>query len=883
MHTNARRTLLLLLAAALVFSGVPALGAQVDGVPPVADGDVATLTTAELLPVAASPRAAAAIPYAAGDHAFEVTFYNPDTDEFYPFSGTADVNDSGITEIEVEVDPDSYNYALDYGFVFKYLGNSSDDGYVFGALWPDHNSHIPPNEEDYAGEYEYSQAESAYLAGSILWDIDYGDGYEVSPADGPLDFTAELRSFGASPTIALHKVTVTFVEPEQNPNDPAPLPATDVPTVWVNGEGYGMPSVIIEAALDETVLLGITFGTSVQAEYAMFDYDESAILLDPPSKNRNDKSSYTKVTFRKTGEHEVAVQFVDSTGDALNSYNRTVIFNVTEDGPGDPDEGPDVAQTDVPTVFVDGQAYVAGDEIAVALAPEDVLYVGVSLGTGNGRVMQAGLAMDPNDADIAALEGSNMRYQEGNFKVVAVGLGETQASINFYRPGNQGPSLIEGASIPLTITVTESGDLPDPDPVADIDNLLDEIEQNDNLSAEYLLDVVGNIDGLADMELDTGTISKLKQLEDHLGKAGIKTDIVQDNYAAGLFGNASIEVIGAALNLQSTAADKTVQLSFREPQAILPVSDPNYSNMVQLDITLHIAGAATALKLHIPVIITLPIPDGVSADNLRILHFTGGGANNFEVITPTVNTTNNTCTFTVNGFSTFAFANYAEPQPEPPTNPSDDDGGSGGGGGGGGGESTGTAPSGPASVMPSAAIASVNTALAAARQAGLATAAARLVNPGDISLAALQAMVRQAGTVPLSVYADSMNGSAVDVRITFNPAQATSALNLSASTRSLAAVSTTARFEQYYSNNVMTVALGQQDSFGMPVEVAARLQTGLNTANLVFYAYDRRSNTYSPITNPAYWVDENGYVHFTTTLGGIIVISNGELSRKESN
>ncbi len=223
------------------------------------------------------------------------------------------------------------------------------------------------------------------------------------------------------------------------------------------------------------------------------------------------------------------------------------------------------------------------------------------------------------------------------------------------------------------------------------------------------------------------------------------------------------------------------------------------------------------------------------------------------------------------------YAKWTENPPPTYSYDSDDDGSSGGGRGS---SSTSTTPTGPVTVTSAVATTSVNAAIAAARASGADTATARLINPGDISLATLQAMARQAGNMPLKVNADSMNGNAVDVRISFDPALATTALNLSASTVNAAARRTTEFFERFFQNDVMTVALGQQGSFGMPVEIAAKLNPTLDVNNLTFYAYDPRTNRYTRIENPEYWVDANGYVHFTTEYAGEIIISEGELERK---
>ena len=169
-------------------------------------------------------------------------------------------------------------------------------------------------------------------------------------------------------------------------------------------------------------------------------------------------------------------------------------------------------------------------------------------------------------------------------------------------------------------------------------------------------------------------------------------------------------------------------------------------------------------------------------------------------------------------------------------------------------------------------------AAAAAKTANATIATAAFQNPANISLAALNAMNSEAD-MPLRLRADSMNGASVDVRITLDPARSTRALNLSASTSNQAARNTVAIFKRYFDNDVMVVSLGQQGSFGQSVEIAAKLAPGLDTSNLVFYSYNAETNRYTRIAT-SYWVDKNGYVHFTTTLAGDIIISDGNLVKK---
>ena len=88
-------------------------------------------------------------------------------------------------------------------------------------------------------------------------------------------------------------------------------------------------------------------------------------------------------------------------------------------------------------------------------------------------------------------------------------------------------------------------------------------------------------------------------------------------------------------------------------------------------------------------------------------------------------------------------------------------------------------------------------------------------------------------------------------------------------------------FEKWFSNDVAVVSFGQQGSFGQPVEVAVKVDPiVMDIHNLVFYSYDSKTNTYKRIEKPAYWIDGNGYLHFTTEFAGDIIISEGALEQK---
>lgn len=85
------------------------------------------------------------------------------------------------------------------------------------------------------------------------------------------------------------------------------------------------------------------------------------------------------------------------------------------------------------------------------------------------------------------------------------------------------------------------------------------------------------------------------------------------------------------------------------------------ANAVVVDIALYYGFPTPSIPvtgpLHAPLVITVPIPAGVSAQNLVILHKLSSGR--IEVITPVVS--GNTCTFVVTELSPFAFVNSIGP------------------------------------------------------------------------------------------------------------------------------------------------------------------------------------------------------------------------------
>ena len=162
-------------------------------------------------------------------------------------------------------------------------------------------------------------------------------------------------------------------------------------------------------------------------------------------------------------------------------------------------------------------------------------------------------------------------------------------------------------------------------------------------------------------------------------------------------------------------------------------------------------------------------------------------------------------------------------------------------------------------------------------------ATVQVKNATKITLAMLKQAADTAkktgGSVTLYFDTMSADGKTVISRIIVKPELATS--DISVSMNETRAKNIKSFFEKYFTNKIAILSFDQQDSFGMPVEIAAKTDlTGMDSKNLCFYSYDNKANTYRRIEKPVYWIDKNGYLHFQTDVAGTIIISDGVLVKK---
>ena len=190
----------------------------------------------------------------------------------------------------------------------------------------------------------------------------------------------------------------------------------------------------------------------------------------------------------------------------------------------------------------------------------------------------------------------------------------------------------------------------------------------------------------------------------------------------------------------------------------------------------------------------------------------------------------------------------------------------------------------------------VSNAIAAAKKAGLtSTIATVTVKTGtEISPQTVRAIVKAANAAAankgvavntlLSIEnwkVDRNTGKNVlNYRASFDPAKWTAATNLKFSLRT-DDLSVRTAFEKIYVNQMAIIRFDQKGSLGMPVTITVKPDLSkLNTQTLYFYAYDQTSKSITQIAAPNYWFDKSGYLHFTTTMGNHVIITDRPLVKK---
>lgn len=115
---------------------------------------------------------------------------------------------------------------------------------------------------------------------------------------------------------------------------------------------------------------------------------------------------------------------------------------------------------------------------------------------------------------------------------------------------------------------------------------------------------------------------------------------------------------------------------------------------------------------------------------------------------------------------------------------------------------------------------------------------------------------------------------------TSTTAKAKKAINPGLTTTGTSLEKVTKKLNKNFKNEMHVIKADQSGSYGITVRVATKIDTDdFNTKKLRFYSYNSKTNKIKEITNTNYSVNDSGYVHFNTSVGDYLVISEGQLKK----
>lgn len=178
------------------------------------------------------------------------------------------------------------------------------------------------------------------------------------------------------------------------------------------------------------------------------------------------------------------------------------------------------------------------------------------------------------------------------------------------------------------------------------------------LVSTYGVTGIAGVVQTSDGSVNTTLLEKLSALEeDYASEKNIeKKDPTVESAVAGSI-NGTVKVTGTRFNV---ADGNSVQLVIGEKAGAGITVNSSYSKAVQLNICLKETAAGSGSvsevtgNLKMPVTITMPVPTGINASGLVILHDKDGNGTSDETMPYSLSGSN--VTFTVTHFSNFAFA-----------------------------------------------------------------------------------------------------------------------------------------------------------------------------------------------------------------------------------
>ena len=283
------------------------------------------------------------------------------------------------------------------------------------------------------------------------------------------------------------------------------------------------------------------------------------------------------------------------------------------------------------------------------------------------------------------IDKNNIHYGLGQYKLQARAIsGNIDEVANSDLSGlfDCEPSVI--SSLPLDMTpVGGSGNTPSKDPVISpaptvTDKETDQIKEtlkgivldNKNNTATAIVKDIKAIENKeqlgAVMQQDSSVATLMSSIEkDYLNDNDITVSKTIEPKVNTFMDPNAISVVGAGLNVAS--GNVALDVSVPNKWVDLGRKYNNYNNL-QFEIKLVGDNLAEHGKLAVPVLITMPIPKGLTSDNLEIIHCKTDDT--YERIVPK-NNGDGTISFAVTEFSTFAFVNAVKEQPSDTNSKSD--------------------------------------------------------------------------------------------------------------------------------------------------------------------------------------------------------------------
>ena len=106
-----------------------------------------------------------------------------------------------------------------------------------------------------------------------------------------------------------------------------------------------------------------------------------------------------------------------------------------------------------------------------------------------------------------------------------------------------------------------------------------------------------------------------------MDQANIKVSVSPDSKVPEALNTKKVSIIGAALNAEKTSNTK-VELKISAPKTERTLGR-NYDNDVAVQFSMTLTNVVNAKKLAVPVIITVPLPAGISSSKAVVLHYAG--------------------------------------------------------------------------------------------------------------------------------------------------------------------------------------------------------------------------------------------------------------------